>query len=166
MKLRNGSKRTPFKDLRPKNRGSRTCLDRQAVHRFLLNILNWISNRYQFSCACRSVGGGFVSVVSLFSKWKSAFVFKELWFKFNRSHFQKRTLWRQFLGLQGPVLSFFQNWQRWHRCWWRMLETKCVGDKFKMLMTDSRCWWPIYYSDKITNKTKKVANIMNLSPTS
>ena len=110
MKLRNGSKRTPFKDSRPKNRGSRTGLDPQAVHRFLLNILNWISNRYQFSCACRSVGGGFVSVVSLFSKWKSAFVFKELWFKFNRSHFQKRTLWRQFLGIQGPVLSFFQNW--------------------------------------------------------
>ena len=110
MKLRNGSKRTPFKDLRPKNRGSQTGLDRYAVQRFLLNILNWISNRYQFSCACRSVGGGFVSVVSLLSKWKSTFVFKELWFKFNRSHFQKGTLRRQFLGLQGPVLSFAQKW--------------------------------------------------------
>ena len=22
-----------------------------------------------------------------------------------------------------------------HRCWWRMLETKCVGDNFKMLVT-------------------------------
>ena len=21
-------------------------------------------------------------------------------------------------------------------CWWRMLNTKCVGDKFEMLMTD------------------------------
>ena len=30
-----------------------------------------------------------------------------------------------------------------HRCWWRMLETKCVGDKFEMLVTDSGCWWPI-----------------------
>ena len=26
--------------------------------------------------------------------------------------------------------------KRWHRCWWRMLETKCVGDKFKILVTD------------------------------
>ena len=23
------------------------------------------------------------------------------------------------------------------RCWWRMMETKCVGDKFEMLVTDS-----------------------------
>ena len=30
-----------------------------------------------------------------------------------------------------------------HRCWWRMLETKFVGDKFEMLVTDSGCWWPI-----------------------
>ena len=29
-----------------------------------------------------------------------------------------------------------------HRCWWRMLETKCVGDKFEMLVTDLRCWRP------------------------
>ena len=29
-----------------------------------------------------------------------------------------------------------------HRCWWQMLETKYVGDKFEMLMTDSECWWP------------------------
>ena len=26
-----------------------------------------------------------------------------------------------------------------HRCWWRMLETKCVGDKFEMLVTDLHC---------------------------
>ena len=25
------------------------------------------------------------------------------------------------------------RWQYW--CWWRMLETKCVGDNFKMLVT-------------------------------
>ena len=24
---------------------------------------------------------------------------------------------------------------RLHRCWWRMLETKCVGDNFEMLVT-------------------------------
>ena len=29
------------------------------------------------------------------------------------------------------------NWtKKWlHRCWWRMLETKCVGDNFEMLVT-------------------------------
>ena len=42
----------------------------------------------------------------------------------------------------------FQPWRWrtpiwWHRCWWRMLETKCVGDTFKMLVTDLRRWWPI-----------------------
>ena len=42
-----------------------------------------------------------------------------------------------------------------HRCWWRMLETKCVGDKFEMLVIDSECWWPINYIEKIINITKK-----------
>ena len=55
---------------------------------------------------------------------------------------------------------------RLHWCWWRMLETKCVGDKFEMLVTDSECWWPINYIGKITNITKKVVNILILSPTS
>ena len=27
------------------------------------------------------------------------------------------------------------NWKILHPCWWRMLETKCVGDNFKMLAT-------------------------------
>ena len=39
------------------------------------------------------------------------------------------------------VQSVVYSWS--HRCWWRMLETKCVGDKFEMLMTDSGCRWPI-----------------------
>ena len=29
------------------------------------------------------------------------------------------------------------------RCWWPMLESKCIGDNFEMLVTDSRFWWPI-----------------------
>ena len=53
-----------------------------------------------------------------------------------------------------------------HRCWWRMLETKCVGDKFEMLVTDSGCRWPIKYIEKITNITIKVSNILILPPTS
>jgi len=53
-----------------------------------------------------------------------------------------------------------------HRYWWRMLKTKCVSDKFEILVTDSECWWPIWYIDKINDITKKVANIMILPPTS
>ena len=49
-----------------------------------------------------------------------------------------------------------------HRCWWRMLETKCVGDKCEMLVTDSRGSW----HEKITNITKIVANMMILTSTS
>ena len=33
---------------------------------------------------------------------------------------------------------FGSNWlKRFHQCWWRMLETKCVGDNYKMLATVS-----------------------------
>ena len=60
----------------------------------------------------------------------------------------------------------FRGKLRLHRCWWRMLRTKCVGDKFEMLVTDSGCWWPIKYIEKITNITQKVANIIILPPTS
>ena len=47
------------------------------------------------------------------------------------------------------LMGIFRLWSqtyffcRLHRCWWRILETKCVGDKFEMLVTDSGCWWPI-----------------------
>ena len=63
-------------------------------------------------------------------------------------------------------LSFVDYYIWLHRCWWRLLETKCVGDKFEMLVIDSGCWWSIKYIAKITNITKKVDNIMILSPTS
>ena len=39
--------------------------------------------------------------------------FEKKWFWFLKSHWES--------GL--------------HRCWWRMLETKCVGDNFEMLVT-------------------------------
>ena len=32
--------------------------------------------------------------------------------------------------------SQLRNWSnRLHRCWWRMLETKCVGNNYEMLVT-------------------------------
>ena len=47
--------------------------------------------------------------------------------------------------------------ERWHRCWWRMLETKCVDDKFKMLVTDLIHWKNCQNNDSVTN-------ILNRSP--
>ena len=35
-----------------------------------------------------------------------------------------------------------------HRCWWRMLETKCVGDKFEMLVTDLIHWKKHQHNEK------------------
>jgi len=46
------------------------------------------------------------------------------------------------------------------------METKCVGDKFEMLVTDSGWWWPIKYIKEIFNITEKVVNIMIPPPTS
>ena len=44
-----------------------------------------------------------------------------------------------------------------------------VGDETcwrrNMLVTTLRCWWPIYNIEKVNNMTKKVTNIMILSPT-
>ena len=36
-------------------------------------------------------------------------------------------------GFQTDLFGLPSNW--WHRCWWRMLETKCVGDNYKRLVT-------------------------------
>ena len=43
------------------------------------------------------------------------------------------------------------RYQRLHRCWWRMLETKCVGDKFEMLVTDLIHWKKHQHNDSATN---------------
>ena len=40
-------------------------------------------------------------------------------------------------------------YQRLHRFWWRTLETVCLDDKFKMLLTDLRCFWSILYIGEI-----------------
>ena len=61
---------------------------------------------------------------------------------------------RQPHWLKGAQQLFAEIY-RLHRCWWRMLETECVGDNFQMLMTDSGFWWPIKYIEKITKITKK-----------
>ena len=45
------------------------------------------------------------------------------------------------------IVRPFEKNVRLHRCRWRMLETKCVGDNFQMLVTIFRCWrriWPFW----------------------
>ena len=52
---------------------------------------------------------------------------------------------------------FWYKWKNKLHIIWRvtsMLETKCVGNKFEMMVTDSECWWLIQYIEKI-NITKK-----------
>ena len=61
------------------------------------------------------------------------------------------------LALYTTILNCRFFWL--HKCWWRTLKTKCVGDNLGMLMTD-------FIHSEITNITKIVANIMILPPTS
>ena len=44
--------------------------------------------------------------------------------------------------------SYRSPWLWLHRCWWRMLETKCVGDKFEMLVTDLIHWENHQHAEK------------------
>ena len=63
----------------------------------------------------------------------------------------------------------YKKWEqdkRWHRCWWRMLETKCVGHKLKMLMTDLRCWWQNHYVGDFFRYVGDFFTVFNRSPTS
>ena len=77
------------------------------------------------------------------------------------SSFNRVTSLIKFQIMHVKIIELDQNLSfmkmKWlHRCWRRMLETKCVDDKFEMLVTDL--------------KTKKVANndsatnISNQSP--
>ena len=80
-----------------------------------------------------------------------------------RNHFvncQKHLHWIH-LNFRNDVESRFRKLKIFwlHRCWWRMLETKCVGDKFEMLLTDL-----IHWENRQHNE--KVANIMIVPPTS
>ena len=45
------------------------------------------------------------------------------------------------------------------RFWWRMLETKCVGDKFKMLLTDLKHWKKNQHNEKVPNITFSPASL-------
>ena len=50
--------------------------------------------------------------------------------------------WHHWKGLH--LIQGFKNWKNENRCWWRMLETKKVGDNFRMTVTIFRCWWQIW----------------------
>ena len=74
------------------------------------------------------------------------------------------------------ILKIFLKWLAWkqirasHRCWWRMLETKCVGDKFEMLVTGLH-WENHQHNEKRRQHNEKsrqhndsATNILNQSP--
>ena len=57
------------------------------------------------------------------------------------SSFNRVTSLIKFQIMHVKIIELDQNLSfmkmKWlHRCWRRMLETKCVGDKFEMLVTD------------------------------
>ena len=52
------------------------------------------------------------------------------------------------------------------RCWWRMLKTKCVDDKFEMLTAESLCWPLFTLCWWFSQCIKSVTNILIRSPTS
>ena len=58
----------------------------------------------------------------------------------------------------------FGCFRRLHRFWWRRLQTKCVGDKFEMLVTDSQCWKNHQHNEKSRQYNYSATNISNQSP--
>jgi len=53
---------------------------------------------------------------------------------------------------------------RLDRCWWRILETKCVGDKFEMSLTDLMHWENHQHNEKSRQHNDSATNISNQSP--
>ena len=51
----------------------------------------------------------------------------------NMDRFTRYYIWIDEIHLFRLIVRFL----RWHRYWWRMLETKCVGDNFEMFVTVS-----------------------------
>ena len=64
---------------------------------------------------------------------------------FNASHLLMHLKYAFKASFGHTFTHMIHDWRlkRLYRCWWRMWETKCVGDKFEMLISDSGCWLPI-----------------------
>ena len=62
-------------------------------------------------------------------------------------------------NLTLPAREFLSDYFWWHLCWRRILETKCVGDNFKILVIEYIRW-------KNLRHNQKVANVMILPPKS
>ena len=74
---------------------------------------------------------------------------------------------RTFFGIDSifhPVRYLISVcFHRLHRCWWRMLETKCVGDKFEMLVTDLIHWENHKHNETSHHHNDYATNIWNQS---
>ena len=82
-----------------------------------------------------------------------------LWFNYSEcsvkdSRFRKTTRIPYCLIRNKRLISLFiimlHTVCKLHLCWWRMLETKCVGHKFEMLVTDLLRWKNHPYNKKVT----------------
>ena len=69
--------------------------------------------------------------------------------------------WNEYPSKNTEIFCEFKV--RLHRCWWRMLEMKCVGDNFEILVTDLRCYWQFYWEYHQNYEKNSVTNIMVLS---
>ena len=78
------------------------------------------------------------------------------------SHF---SMWRGRHRCQQYLSTKDNKIRGLHRCWWRMLDTKCVGDKFEMLVTDLIHWENHQHSEKSRQHLKSVT-IRTMSPKS
>ena len=83
--------------------------------------------------------------------YKNKLVINFIW---QYKHFQFRN--------QAIQAKIVQNWL--HLCCWRMLETKCVGDKFQMLVTDLIHWENHQHNEKSRQHNDSATNISNQSP--
>ena len=75
---------------------------------------------------------------------------------------------KPFLGKICIMTKFWSNVKshrifELHRCWWRMLKTKCVGDKSRPQYQElgTNCWWPTFF---VTNIEKCHRIFRNVGP--
>ena len=80
---------------------------------------------------------------------------------------QELTILHTYILVQNGSSFLKSLWYRsdlLHHCWWRMLETKCVGDKFEMLVTDLIHWDYHQHNENSRQHNYSVINIWNQSP--
>ena len=125
------------------------CLSKVLIwssfyHKWNISHLNELISTFEFLCFCKHQ--------------KSAHLYL-----YDNKTLNKRSFMQRKILYEGRSLCS-NHWiipsDGWHRCWWRMLETKCVGDKFKMLVANKNH----QHNKKSRQHNDSVTNISNRSP--